>query len=111
MLSVFLFTAAMAQNKNVTFQVDNPDSTQVYVFGSWSGWGNWPGTPMTNLGNGKFSVTISIPANATHEFLFVNGSPATPIKETLDSLAPCTNGNPQYTNRVFAMGANDTAIC
>ena len=107
---IVLFGANVnAQTNLVTFQVHNPDSTPVFVFGSWSGWSNWPGDLMANVGNGYYSVTLSIPNNTTHEFLFVNG--VGPTKEALDPAWPCTNGNGQYTNRVFTLGVNDTIVC
>ena len=62
LLFIVLFGANVnAQTNLVTFQVHNPDSTPVFVFGSWSGWSNWPGDPMANVGNGYYSVTLSIP--------------------------------------------------
>ena len=64
---------------------------------------------MANVGNGYYSVTLNIPNNTTHEFLFVNG--VGPTKEALDPAWPCTNGNGQYTNRVFTLGTNDTTVC
>jgi hypothetical protein len=54
-LALFLTSAVFSQTQNVTFQVANPDSTPVYVFGSWSGWSNWPGDQMTDTnGDGIF---------------------------------------------------------
>jgi hypothetical protein len=94
---------------NVTFQVQSPESLPVYVFGSWSGWGNWPGTPMTSVGNGFYATTLSFPANTNHEFLFVNGT--SPVKEVLNPAWSCTNGNSQYTNRILSLFATDTTIC
>jgi uncharacterized membrane protein len=40
--------------------------------------------------------------------LFVNG---VGTKEVLDPNGSCTNGNAQYTNRVAALGKNDTTLC
>ena len=94
---------------NVTFQVENPDSIPVYVFGSWNGFSNYPGTPMTSIGNGIYEATLQLGTNANYEFLYVNG--ATPAKEVLNPALPCTNGNGQYTNRTLAFGANDTTLC
>ena len=94
---------------NVTFQVENPDSVPVYVFGSWNGWSNYPGTPMTSIGNGIYEATIQLGTNANYEYLFVNGT--TPAKEVLNPAWPCTNGNGQYTNRTLAFGAADTTVC
>jgi hypothetical protein len=94
---------------NVTFQVENPDSLPVYVFGSWNGFSNYPGTPMTSIGNGIYEATLQLGTNANYEYLFVNGS--VPAKEVLNPAWPCTNGNGQYTNRTLALGATDTAVC
>jgi hypothetical protein len=93
----------------VTFQVLNPDSVPVYVFGSWTNWGNWPGDPMTSIGNGYYTVNLPFPANSSHEFLFVNGT--NPVKEVLNPAWSCTNGNATYTNRVITLGPADTLIC
>ncbi|MFM2191339.1 MAG: hypothetical protein RLZZ118_296, partial [Bacteroidota bacterium] len=111
LLVAMLFVAftSFAQTQMVTFQVESPDSTPIYVFGSWSGWGNWPGTPMTLIAPNKYSVTIPIASNTTHQYLFVNGS--TPVKEVLNPAWSCTNGNATYTNRVLALGNADTAVC
>ena len=109
-VSLLICANSFAQNKLVTFQVSNPDSTPVFVFGSWTNFGNWPGTPMTSLGGGVFSATLSLPASSTYEYLFVNGAVA-PVKELLNPALPCTNGNLQYTNRVLVLGNNDTALC
>ena len=95
---------------NVTFQVQNPDSIPVFAFGSWSNWGNWPGNPMTSIGNGFYATTMSFQANTNHEFLFVNGT-APYAKEVLNPAWSCTNGNAQYTNRVLTLGSLDTTIC
>lgn len=109
LLSVMISITTFAQTKNVTFQVSSPDSTPVYVFGSWSGWTNWPGTPMNSLGNNEYSITIPMGVSTTYEYLFVNG--VGPTKEVLDPTGLCTNGNAQFTNRVLNLGGNDTAIC
>ncbi len=108
--SMLVASCLFAQTQNVTFQVSSPDSTPVFLFGSWNSFGNWPGTPMSDLGGGTWSVTIPIASNTTHEFLYVNGSGAF-AKEILDPNWPCTNGNTQYTNRVLNLGTNDTALC
>lgn len=97
-----------AQTQTVTFQVQSPDSTPVYVFGSWN-WGGWPGTAMTPIGGGKYSATLTLASNTTHEFLYVNG--ASPVKEILNPAWTCTNGNATYTNRVLNLGSVDTAVC
>lgn len=114
-LQLFIFmlvatSSSIAQNQNVTFQVTNTDSTPVFLFGSWTGFSNWPGNLMSNLGGGTWSITIPLPANATYEYLYVNGGQGY-AKELLDPAWPCTNGNTQYTNRVLNLGSTDTALC
>ena len=95
---------------NVNFQVQNPPSTSVYVFGSWSGWSNWPGTLMTyNAASNVYEASISVQGDSTIEYLFVNGADTT--KEILDPNAACTNGNGQFTNRKSSIGHADTIIC
>ena len=108
--SLLLTCTLFAQTQNVTFQVSSPDSTPVFVFGSWSGWTNWPGNPMTLVAPGKWSATLPIASSTIHEYLFVNGG-APYAKETLDPTWPCTNGNSLYTNRVLALGTADTSLC
>ena len=93
----------------VTFQVQNPPSTPVYVFGSWSNWGNYPGTEMTSAGGGFYTVTLPLAASSSHEFLFVSGS--TPANEVLDPSWACTNHNAQYTNRAVTLDRTDVTIC
>ena len=94
---------------NVTFQVQNPDATPVYLFGSWNNWGNWPGNLMTTVGTGYYATTVAISPNSNYEYIYVNG--ATPVKEILNASWSCTNGNPTNTNRVLALGDSDTTIC
>lgn len=103
------FASAQAQTQLVTFQVQSPDSTPVYVFGSWSGWSNFPGTPMTlNTTTGNYEATVSIASGTPIEYLFVNG---VSTKEVLNPAWTCTNGNAQYTNRIASLGAADTTLC
>lgn len=110
LLTVGSLMSCFAQNKIVTFQVSAPDSTPVYVFGNWNNWGGYPGIPMTPVGGGFYSASLPLVPNASYEYLFVNGA-LSPAKEMLSPSAPCTNGNPQYTNRVFTLGTRDTTVC
>ncbi|MEY4926768.1 MAG: hypothetical protein RI894_1204, partial [Bacteroidota bacterium] len=93
----------------ITFEVQSPVGTPVYIFGSWSNWGNWPGDGMTPIGNGKYSITLPLASATPYEYLFVTG--ATPVKEALDPAAPCTNGNLQYTNRTLVTGMTSQTLC
>jgi hypothetical protein len=94
---------------NVTFRVESPDSLPVYVFGNWSNWGNWPGDMMTPVSGNIYEITLPLTSSSPYEYLYVNG--VGPTKEVLDPAWSCTNGNSQYTNRVFIPGASDTTIC
>jgi hypothetical protein len=103
------FDPSGTTNTIVTFEVENPASTPVYVFGNWNNWGNWPGDLMTSLGNGLYSFDMPLTSGTTYEFLFVSGS--TPVKEVLNPAWSCTNGNAQYTNRVLVVGSSSSTIC
>ena len=92
---------------NVTFQVQNPDSLPVHVFGSWSGWSNFPGDVMTSIGNNTYEATIQLNTGDTVEYQFVSGTAA----EVLNAADPCTNGNTSFTNRKTIFGGADTTIC
>ncbi len=92
---------------NVTFQVQSPDSMPVYLFGSWSNWSNFPGDPMTSIGNNTYEATIALTSGSNYEYLHVNGS----ITEDMDSTAACTNMNAMFTNRIVTVGANDSSVC
>jgi hypothetical protein len=103
------FVAGPPAAVTYTFQVQNPDSTPVYVFGSWNGFSNWPGTPMSSLGGGVYTADIPLNPSSSYEYLFVNGP--TPTKEVLLPTWPCTNGNAQYTNRTLTTGTTDSSLC
>jgi hypothetical protein len=109
--ALFISSSVFSQTHNVTFQVANPTTTNVYVFGSWSGWSNWPGDLMTDAnGDGIFDKTLALQSGNV-EFLYVCVSPTDTTKEQLNPAWLCTNGNGQYTNRVLAIGSNDTTVC
>jgi hypothetical protein len=110
MAILLMSCSTFAQNQLVTFQVENPTTTPVYVFGSWN-WGGWPGTAMSLVAPGKYSASLSLPQSATYEYLFVRDSLGNPVKETLDPTWTCTNGNSTFTNRVFNLGTADTGLC
>ncbi len=61
---------------NVTFRVDMTNETVsadgVHIAGSFQGW-NAESTPMTDVGNGIYEVTIVFPANQYIEYKFING--------------------------------------
>ncbi len=92
----------------VTFEVQNPSQTPVYIFGNWNNWTGYPGTLMTAIGNGKYNVTLPLTASTTYEYFFVGGIST---KEPIDAAMPCTNGNQQYTNRIFTAPTTNQTIC
>jgi hypothetical protein len=61
----------------VTFLVDMSEETispnGVHVAGSFQGW-NPAGTPMTDVGNMMYSVTITLNEGDYHEYKFINGN-------------------------------------
>jgi hypothetical protein len=61
---------------DVTFQVDMSLQTVslsgVHIAGSFQGW-NAAGTPMTNIGNDVYEVTLTLSAGEFHEYKFING--------------------------------------
>lgn len=93
----------------VTFQVQASDSTPVYVFGSWTGFGNWPGDTMASIGNDTYERTLTIPGGQPIEYLFVHGN--VPTKEVMDSTAACVLTTNGFTNRLANLGIMDTTIC
>lgn len=94
---------------DVTFQVQNPPSTPVYVFGNWNNWSNFPGTMMTDTGDGIYEVTISMIGNRDIEFQYVSGADSS--AEELDYMDSCTNGNPDYTNRLLTLDSTNISYC
>ncbi len=106
LLAVLATTIGFSQTTSVTFQVQNPPSTPVYVFGSWSNWSNYPGDAMTAIGNNTYSITLPLTSATNYEYLYVNN--ATPVKEVLSPAFACTNGNAQYTNRTLTTATTAT---
>lgn len=102
-------TCNSADSILVTFEVQDPDSVPVYIFGSWTNWGNWPGDQLTHVSGTEYKTTLKLKSSQSIEYLFVNG--VGPTKEALDPGWPCTNFNPQYTNRLSLLGVSDTTLC
>lgn len=76
-LLVLLVSVTMTAQVNVTFSVDMSEVDEVsgngvHLAGEFQGW-NEAGTPLTDQGNGTWSVTLSLPVGA-HEFKFINGN-------------------------------------
>ena len=97
---------------NVTFQVDMGlvaagTFTTPEVNGTWNNWcGNC--NPMTDAdGDGIWEATIPL-LSGTYEYKF--SADSWTIQEMNDPTAPCTNGNPTYTNRTLSVGTNDVTL-
>ena len=92
---------------NVTFQVDmglvTSSFTTPEVNGSWNSWS--AGTPMMDAdGDGVWEATIAL-LSGTYEYKYAADGWA--IQEMNDPAAPCTNGDPTYTNRTLSVGTSD----
>ena len=113
MKSLFLFLlttcfafAMVAQNVDITFEVDMSEQTVdvngVHIAGSFQGW--LPdASPLTDMGSGIWSITASIPENTSIEFKFVNGN-----AWGLDELVPveCAVSG----NRTFNVGTANESV-
>ncbi|MFN3529998.1 MAG: T9SS type A sorting domain-containing protein [Bacteroidia bacterium] len=80
----------------VTFQVDMSRETVstdgIHIAGNFQGW-NPSGTPMTDQGNGIWSVTVNLPVDSTYEFKFINGNQWGPGFDESVPAACAQNGN------------------
>ena len=97
---------------NVTFQVDMGlvaagTFTTPEVNGTWNNWcGNC--NPMTDAdGDGIWEATIPL-LSGSYEYKF--SADAWAIQEMNDPTAPCTNGDPVYTNRTLSVGTSDITL-
>jgi len=97
---------------NVTFQVDMGlvaagTFTTPEVNGTWNNWcGNC--NPMTDAdGDGIWEATIPL-LSGTYEYKF--SADSWTIQEMNDPTAPCTNGDPTYTNRTLSVGTSDVTL-
>ncbi len=93
----------------VTFQVQNPPSIPVYVFGNWNNWANFPGAAMTAMGDSVYEVTLTMDGNRDIEFLYVTDPDST--KEVMDPSLGCTNGNAAYPNRLITLDSTAVVNC
>lgn len=111
LFAVAFATSATAQ-VNVTFTVDMSEATPsedgVHLAGGFQGW-DPSGTPMTDLGSGIYSITLSLEPGE-HEFKFINGDDW-PFEEVVpDACRADLSGN---TNRRIVVGESDFeyAVC
>jgi hypothetical protein len=97
---------------NVTFSVDMTNETVaaegVHIAGDFQGWSP-NSTPLTDDGNGVYSVTLSLEAGA-YEFKFINGNDWPQEEAVPDACRANLTGN---TNRRIEVGMMDAtyAVC
>jgi len=79
-LSILIFcwiAAGSTAQVNVTFRVDMSFQTVhpsgVHLAGSFQGW-NPGGTPLANIGNGIWELTLPLSPNSYYEYKFINGN-------------------------------------
>lgn len=99
--------AGEAEPVDVTFQVDMSDFdgafTGVFVRGSFNGWGE--DNPMTDMGDGNYSTTLSI-APGAHEYKFY--AAGVDEWEEFGEFEECVLTTDGFTNRVVAVTASTT---
>ncbi len=95
---------------DVTLQVDmsNEDiaAEGIHVTGTFQGW-DPSGTPLTDLGDDKYAVTVTMPSGLQHEYKFINGN-------TFDDVETVPIDCAQNSNRYFTVPTQDTtmvAVC
>jgi len=85
---------------------DTIDSTGIFLAGGGT-FGNPGDNPMTDLGNGIWSITVSKPVGFTSNYTFTNGDSGWGAKENISGL-PCAVG--PYDDRNLAPVYSDTTI-
>jgi hypothetical protein len=101
-----------AQTRNVTFRVDMSTYTGTFttpeVNGTWNSWcGNCNAMSPTST-PGVWSVTLPLAQGTALEYKFSHDNWAG--QEMNNPAGSCTNGNAQFTNRVFTVPAFDTIL-
>lgn len=97
---------------SITFQVDMSQVVDNFntpeLNGTFNGWcGDC--NPMSDAdGNEIWEVTLDLNHGDTIEYKF--SADAWTIQETNDPSAPCTNGDPTYTNRVLIVPTTDSIL-
>lgn len=98
-------------NINLTLVVDMSEQSVspqgVHVAGSFNGWST-TATPMTAIGNGKYSATVSVGSNSAYQYKFINGD-TWADEETVPASCGVPNGFGGY-NREVVVGGSDTTL-
>jgi 1,4-alpha-glucan branching enzyme len=95
---------------NITFSVDMNNELisvdGVHLVGSFQNW-TLPGIVMTDAGNGIYTYTSQLPANADYQYRFVNGLDYT-VDEIVPSLCGVDDGFGGYNRLVVAQDTDIT---
>ena len=101
-----------SNTSSITFQVDMSQVIDNFSIPELNGTFNgWCGdcNPMSDAdGNEVWEVTLDLNQGDTIEYKF--SADAWTIQETNDPSAPCTNGDPTYTNRVLIVPTIDSVL-
>lgn len=102
-LSVDQLTAAAtsAVTFSVDMQLETVSAEGVFLAGSFNGWPN-PGMPLTDNGDGTWSVTLDLEQNMTYEYKFQNGTDGWEMNPPAD----CNMNN----NRFVEVATDDVTI-
>ncbi len=117
LIPTLLLAAIMTygQQVNVTLTVDvsneTVDATGVHVAGNWDPDNQWnpAGTPMTDNGDGTWSVTIQADANTTFEYKYLLGNDWALGNEGIPDGSTCIVGGGN-TNRILSVGEEDVVV-
>ena len=97
---------------NITFQVDMSQVTDPFTTpelnGTFNGWCGNCNAMSDADGDNIWDVTVALNVGDTIEYKY--SADSWTIQEMNDPNAPCTNGDPTYTNRVYIVPSSDATI-
>jgi hypothetical protein len=97
---------------NITFQVDMSQVTDPFTTpelnGTFNGWCGNCNAMSDADGDNVWDVTVALNVGDTIEYKY--SADSWTIQEMNDPNAPCTNGDPTYTNRVYVVPSSDATI-
>jgi 1,4-alpha-glucan branching enzyme len=100
---------------NLTLVVDMSEQTVspqgVHVAGSFNNWST-SATPMSPIGNGKYSATVAVSGNSSYQYKFINGD-TWAGEETVPAACGVPNGFGGYNREVIVANGDTTlqAVC
>jgi len=105
-------TNQVIDSVNVTFNVDmsqvNESFTTPELNGTFNSWCGNCNAMSDSDGNNIWDVTVPLQTGDTIEYKY--SADSWTIQETNDPNGSCTNGDPNFTNRVLVVPANDTIL-